>query len=549
MRHEATRLGRCLPAGAALILLCLVLSGAGVAEARVAGGEASAFSGEFVAGEIIVKIAAGATDADLERLNKRNDAETEEELPEGDLAVVDLPGDLTVREAIEVYEDSPDIEYAEPDYILRPLATPNDTDFSALYGLHNTGQTGGTPDADIDAPEAWDATTGNQETMVAVIDEGVDINHPDLRDNIWTNPDEIPDNNIDDDGNGYEDDVHGWDFHNNDASVYDPDPVTGKGDEHGTHVAGTIAARGNNEIGVVGVNWQARIMPLKFLGANGGSTSNAIKAIDYAIAEGVRISNNSWGGGGSRTLRESIERAEAAGHLFVAAAGNKGTNNDTTPSYPASYDLPNIISVAATNHNDALASFSNFGVSSVDLASPGANIRSTLPNGKYGSMSGTSMATPHVSGVAALLEGREPGMGYAAIKARILGSVDQKSGLSKKVASGGRLNAAAAISQESTQVPDAAPTITPVNPKPGSRIRKTSVRIVATVRDDRANLASGDIRVYMDGRTRDFTYEPDGGRLVAESGRLARGTHVIKIEATDAAGNTNSRTWNFKITR
>ncbi len=284
-----------------------------------------------------------------------------------------MPSDLPVEEAVETYEASPDVEYAEPDYILKPSQTTsaNDSDYPKLYGLNNTGQTGGTADADVDAPEAWNATTGDTGTVVAVIDEGVDINHPDLKNNIWTNPSETAGNGIDDDKNGYVDDVNGWDFYNNDATVYDRDPVSGAGDEHGTHVAGTIAAEGNNNLGVVGVNWKANIMPLKFLGPNGGYTSDAVEALNYAVNKGVKISNNSWGGGGfSQALYDAINRADTAGHLFVAAAGNDGVNNDTTAHYPSSYTSANIISVAATDSKDALASFSNYGSSSVDLAAP-----------------------------------------------------------------------------------------------------------------------------------------------------------------------------------
>src|SRR5215211_4160003 len=214
---------------------------------------------EFVPGEVIVGLEEGATQADLAALNRRTGAETEEDLPRSDVNLVDLPEDLGVEEAVRRYEASPDVEYAEPNFLLQPAVSPNDPYYPRLYGLNNTGQTGGTPDADIDAKEAWDTSTGNQSTVVAVIDEGIDINHPDLRNNIWTNPGEILGNNLDDDRNGYVDDIHGYDFDNDDASVYDPDPISGKGDEHGTHVAGTIAAEGNNGTGVAGVNWQAQV--------------------------------------------------------------------------------------------------------------------------------------------------------------------------------------------------------------------------------------------------------------------------------------------------
>jgi len=312
---------------------------------------------EFASDKLIVKLEDNATSADLESINQQNNASTEEDLPRSQVNVVDLQSNLPVREAERRYEASPYVEFAEPDFKLKPSQTTsaNDPDYPRLYGLNNTGQNGGTADADVDAPEAWSATTGDPGTVVAVIDEGVDINHPDLKNNIWTNPDETPNNGIDDDRNSYVDDVNGWDFVNNDATVYDPDPISGAGDEHSTHVAGTIAAEGNNSLGVVGVNWRTKVMPLKFLGPNGGYTSDAIKALNYAVAEGAKISNNSWGGGGfSQSLLDAITRADASGHLFVAAAGNGGADgvgddNDATPHYPSNYNSSNIITVAATN--------------------------------------------------------------------------------------------------------------------------------------------------------------------------------------------------------
>ena len=283
---------------------------------------------------------------------------------------------------------------------------PNDTYFNLEWGLHNTGQTiqgqVGIADADIDCPEAWDLSTGNASFVIADIDTGMQWTHPDLDGNVWSNPGEIAGNGIDDDGNGYIDDTRGWDFYSVDNNPDD-------GDGHGTHTAGTIGAEGNNGIGVVGVNWQCKIMPLRFLGPFGGSTSDAILAVNYAAAKGVRVSNNSWGGGGfSQGLFDAINAAKAVGHVFVAAAGNNGSNNDSSPFYPASYNLDNLISVAATDNRDNRASFSNYGAVSVDLGAPGVNVASTYTASGYAYLSGTSMATPHVTGVVALVEALNP---------------------------------------------------------------------------------------------------------------------------------------------
>ncbi len=513
----------------------------------------SAAQKEFAPGQLIVKLKEQAEQSDLREINQQNDAATEENLPNSDVNVVDLPPDLTVREADEIYEDYPEIAYAEPNFELEPSATPNDTQYARMWGLNNTGQTGGVPDADIDAPEAWNTTTGKSSTVVAVIDEGVDVNHPDLRGNIWVNRDEVPANGVDDDDNGYVDDVNGYDFANDDASVYDP--VAGQGDEHGTHVAGTIAASGNNGVGVTGVSWNARIMALKFINVEGGYTSDAVEALNYAVNNGVKISNNSWGGvGNSRSLRDAIARADAAGHLFVAAAGNGGPdgvgdNNDASPNYPASYDLPNIVSVAATNDRDGLTSFSNYGAASVDLAAPGASILSTLPGNSYGHFSGTSMATPHVSGVAALLASQNAGLDDAELESRILRSVDKKPSLQGKTVTGGRLNAQAALALNAP--PDNTdPSVTNPRPSPGSRTTDRTPNIGATARDDQTNLRKSDIRLLVDAtQVTAFSYDVSNDRLSFTTARLAYGGHRARVVAVDEAGNRGARTWSFTVAR
>jgi subtilisin family serine protease len=292
---------------------------------------------------------------------------------------VQLPSDVTVEEAIEFYEKDPNIEYAEPNYLRYVTAkTPDDTFYIRLWGLHNTGQsvngTAGTADADVDAPAAWDITTGSSDVIIAVIDTGVDYGHPDLSDNIWNNSGEAPDDGIDNDGNGYPDDVNGWDFVDDEN-----DPIDSHG--HGSHVAGTIAAKGDNGGGITGLCWDARIMPLKAGNAFGQLTTSAIiDATDYAIDNGAKIINASYGGiGYSQAEYEAIDRAMAAGVLFVAAAGNSGSDTDQIGFYPAGYDLANIIAVASTDQDDELSWFSNYGATSVDVAAPGENIYSAQP--------------------------------------------------------------------------------------------------------------------------------------------------------------------------
>ena len=257
-----------------------------------------------------------------------------------------------------------------------PSTTPNDPMFPGQYGLNNTGQTGGTADADIDAAEAWVRETGSRNVIVAVVDEGINISHPDLKNNIWVNKDEIPNNGEDDDDNGYVDDVKGYDFYNYDSTVFD----ISDGDRHGTHVAGVIGAQGNNSLGVAGVNWNVTIMPAKFLGPYGGDDFSGAEAIVYAVDNGADVINCSWGGyGASEIIDEAIEYARKANVLIVAAAGNSGANVDNEPFWPAGSDSPNVITVAATDKDDKLAHFSNYGSRTVDLAAPGVDVTSTLP--------------------------------------------------------------------------------------------------------------------------------------------------------------------------
>ncbi len=372
----------------------------------------------------------------------------------GELAVIQLDKSISVDQALKQLRSDPAVLYAEPNYIVHTnTVTPNDPRFSELFGLNNTGQTGGTADSDIDAIEAWDSSVGSASIVVGVVDTGVDYNHEDLAANIWVNPLEIPGNGIDDDGNGFVDDVHGI------------NAITGTGDPlddnaHGTHCSGTIGAVGNNGIGVAGVNWEVSIMGLKFLDSGGSGTLDAaIRAIDYAVAQknagvNIRVLSNSWSGGGfSQALLDSILAANNAGILFVAAAANSASDNDALPVFPANYDSPNIISVAATDHNDGLASFSNFGLTTVDLGAPGVAILSTTPGNTYSVFSGTSMATPHVAGVAALVLSANSTLSVDELKDILINSGDPIPSLDGRTVSGKRLNAANALEQAGPPVP------------------------------------------------------------------------------------------------
>ncbi len=329
----------------------------------------------------------------------------------------------------------PTMAVAERDYVVFPTLAPDDTSFASLWGMHNTGQTGGVLDADIDAPEAWDITTGSKDVLVAVIDTGLDRNHPDLATNMWKNPGEIVGNSVDDDGNGFVDDVYGWDFFSNDNNSMDEEG-------HGTHCAGTIGAVGNNRAGVVGVCWQVSLVGLRFLGPGGGSTSDAIECVNYATSLGVDLTSNSWGGGGfSSLLKQAIDDAGTDQILFVAAAGNDGTDNDAYAHYPANYTSENIIAVASTTASDVYSSFSNFGLTTVDVAAPGSSIYSTVPGPSFATLSGTSMATPHVSGALALAKSIAPLVTASELKNKLLQTVDTVPALAGRSVSGGRLNA------------------------------------------------------------------------------------------------------------
>ncbi|PKM52330.1 MAG: hypothetical protein CVV02_02890 [Firmicutes bacterium HGW-Firmicutes-7] len=380
---------------------------------------------------VIVKFKDNAKANDIEITKNITGTRTKKKF-KSNIEVVMIEDHTSVEEVIAELQKNESVEYAEPDYWCEIAAQVDDPFYSLQWGLENDS------DFDIDAEAAWDISMGSQEVIIAVIDEGVDIYHPDLSDNIWINTKEIPNDGIDNDGNGYIDDIHGWDFHNDDASVYDVG-----GDYHGTHVAGIIAAKGDNGIGTIGVAPNVKIMPLKFAGPSGGYVSDAIAAIEYAKKMGAKIANNSWGiGYYSEALRQSIDNYNG---VFVAVAGNYALDIEQSPYYPASYECGNIISVAAVDRTGNLSSFSNYGHYSVDVVAPGNYIYSTLPGGIYEYGGGTSMAAPHVSGVAGLLLSANPSLSPIEIVDIIKESTVPYPSLEGKVATGGLINAHQAL--------------------------------------------------------------------------------------------------------
>lgn len=362
------------------------------------------------------------------------------------LNTVKLPPNISVQDALLLLNARQDVLYVHPNYRVYADGLPNDTRFGELWGLHNTGQSDGTSDADIDAPEAWDISMGSESVVVAVIDTGVDYNHEDLAANMWTN---LAEKNgtpgVDDDQNGFIDDIYGYDFCN-----YDPNPMDDH--YHGTHCAGTIAAVGNNGKGVTGVCWNVKIMALKFLDAGGsGWTDDAVECVEYATLMGAKVMSNSWGGGAyAQALKDAIDAAGAAGIAFVAAAGNDGVSNDTYPHYPSSYTSDNLIAVLATDRYDNRSSFSNYGLVSVDLGAPGSSILSCQPGNRYQFLNGTSMATPHVSGACAMLWSANPSLTVSEVKDILLNTADPLTVLAGKCVSGGRLNLNDALLETST---------------------------------------------------------------------------------------------------
>lgn len=448
------RLSLALAVCAALAVPAISLAGTvpdGV-RASVAAGR------DLVPNDLLVQFLPGASDAAKERAFARIGAARLEQVAaaghrpdgKGDLELVHFPMGLSVMQAARAIAADPAVEFAEPNWVYTHSTVSNDTYYTSgqLWGMYSDVSTPRNAFGSHAADQWAKGNTCSPGVVVGIIDEGVMFTHEDLAGNVWTNPFDGTDG-ADNDANGYVDDIHGWDFVNNDNTVFD-----GTSDDHATHVAGTITGTGGNAKGVAGMCWNAQVISAKFLGRRGGTTADAVKAVNYITdlkqrhAMNIVATNNSWGGGGfSQALKDAIDAAGAAQILFVAAAGNNGSNIDATPSYPASYASGNIIAVAAIDSTGALASFSNYGAGTVHIGAPGVSVISTVPKASkgavvsgYASYSGTSMATPHVTGAVALYASTHPGATAAQIKSAILSSATPTASLAGKTITGGRLN-------------------------------------------------------------------------------------------------------------
>ncbi|CAG0982317.1 serine protease [Geobacteraceae bacterium] len=465
------------------LLMVVLVSGYGYAEVK---SGSNATPPPYREGELIVKYRDHVSEARRMAGHSRHGSKRKKEFRDLHMEQVKIRPGLSVEKAIREFEADGDVEYAEPNYVLKATNVPTDPKFYSTWGLTK-----------INAPAAWDNTTGSAGVVVAVIDSGIDYNHPDLKANMWVNQSELTGRpGVDDDGNGAVDDIYGYNAVSNSGN-----PMDDNG--HGTHVAGTIGGVGNNGIGVAGVNWSVRIMACKFLAASGsGYTSDAIECLQYIKkmkSRGVNIvaTNNSWGGAGySRALSDAINAQRDI--LFIAAAGNAASNNDTTATYPAGYNLPNVIPVAATTSSDGLASFSNYGRRSVLVGAPGYSILSTYPNNRYVSMSGTSMATPHVAGLAALIKAKYPTQDWRGIRNLILSGGDRPVSLSAKTVTGRRINAFGSLTCADSRVFSALKYPSIIQPGVATTLSALSINCANPAGPVTVSLSGGEVMTMRD---------------------------------------------------
>ena len=521
---------------------------------------------KVVAGEALVKFRGAPA---LDQVERDMDADRDEKVGGAGLRLVHSRTH-DVDTLLSILWARADVEFAEPNWIVYAAQTPADPWFGSLWGLYNTGQiiggVAGTAGADIDAPQAWEISTGSTANVVGVVDTGIDYTHPDLAANVWSAPNQFTVTV------GSRQITCAAGTHGFNAITNTCDPMDDN--NHGTHVSGTIGAVGNNGVGVVGVNWVAAVMGLKFLDKNGsGTTANAINAIEFAVqaknvflsAANLRVLSNSWGGGGaSQALLDEINRANTSDMLFVAAAGNSGSNNDATAFYPANYSAPNVVAVAATDNRDALASFSNYGATTVDLGAPGVYVLSTIRSGQYAYYSGTSMATPHVSGAAALVLSACT-LDTTGVRNALLSNVDSIPSLVTKTVTTGRLNVFKAISNcgGSPPPPPPAPQDFTVGAAPGSVNVKRGGSAIYTVTVGSVGGFSGPVDLVVTGIPQGAAYTfsqdpvtpPAGNSVnstltVRTTSSSSRGTYTLTISGTgnpNGASTTNSATVSLRV--
>jgi subtilisin family serine protease len=493
----------------------------------------------FVEGEVIVKLRDNAGQILDEQIPEQilsvrtGRVETLSRAERGATSLIHLDSNVSVEEAVRKANEDPRVEFAEPNYIYGPAdrdRVPDDRQFVSLWGLHNTGNNSlsvGIAGIDIGATQAWSITTGSDDIVAAIIDTGVDLSHPDLAPNAWRNPGEIAGNNIDDDGNGYVDDVNGWNFIANSNRTSDDFSV----DRHGTHVAGTLGAAGDNGIGVTGVAWHVKLMSLKFIGRQSdgdinGTSADAVRAINYVIdmrkrGVNVRVINASWAGDEeSRSLRKAIDKAGEQGILFVCAAGNGGDDGiqddvDEGSVFPAGWssDLSSVISVTTITPSGTVPRWSNYGQTGVSVAAPGTDILSTVPGGDYSIDSGTSMSTPHVAGIAVLLWAQNSALKPSDVKARIISTAEPVLDLASRSASAGRANAYNALS-------------TPGIPPPAKPVIRLGSSDKKHLTIDGLGILNGSSIIEVNGATVNGSYDYDGAYMLA-NGSLTRLT--VKI--------------------